>query len=255
MRVYHLSHAHTRTGNLVLVNPSHPLQRGPLSSELTPVVPGGQGPLLERRAARLLRQLLELVSQRGEIVPVSGFRTQGEQEKLWADSLRDNGEEFTRSYVALPGCSEHQTGLAIDLGENRPDLDFIRPSFPSSGVCGEFLALASQYGFVRRYPAGKEAVTKIASEPWHFRFVGWPHSRLMEENGWTLEEYTEKLEGYPLSGPHLHCRMGGQALEVFTVPVPPESQVALELPEEGPCVLSGNNRGGVVVTLWRGCHG
>ena len=53
----------------------------------------------------------------GRIVPVSGWRSRKEQQAIWDDTLAKQGEAFTRSYVALPGCSEHETGLAIDLAE------------------------------------------------------------------------------------------------------------------------------------------
>ena len=82
--------------------------------------------------------------------------------------------------MALPGCSEHQTGLAIDLGKAAGYIDFIRPAFPYDGVCGRFRRLAARYGFIERYQRGKEEVTGISAEPWHFRYVGAPHAQLME---------------------------------------------------------------------------
>ena len=80
-------------------------------------------------------------------------------------------------------CSEHQTGLAIDLGLASEEIDVIRPNFPYSGVCAAFRKQAADYGFILRYPAGKEAVTGIAYEPWHFRYVGVPHARFMLNRG------------------------------------------------------------------------
>ena len=106
-------------------------------------------------------------------------------------SLAENGREFTEQYVARPGCSEHQTGLAIDLGLRLPEIDFIRPYFPYDGLAGRFRQLAAEYGFVERYPQGKEAVCGIAHEPWHFRYVGRPHALIMQKRGLTLEEYLQ----------------------------------------------------------------
>ena len=65
----------------------------------------------------MLAALLDGIRVAGRIVPVSGWRSHAEQQALYADSVRDNGLEFTQKYVALPGCSEHETGLAIDVGE------------------------------------------------------------------------------------------------------------------------------------------
>ena len=122
-------------------------------------------------------------------MPVSGWRSHREQQKIWDDTIAEKGELFTRKYVAVPGCSEHETGLAIDLAENAPEIDFICPEFPRTGICGKFRERAPHYGFIERYPKGKESVTGIGAEPWHFRYVGLPHSLIMTGLGLVLEEY------------------------------------------------------------------
>jgi D-alanyl-D-alanine dipeptidase/carboxypeptidase len=149
--------------------------------------------LLCRPAQEALSSLLAAIGGEEKIVPVSGYRPRSEQEAIYAASLRENGREFTRKYVALPGHSEHEIGLAIDLGENRPPIDFIRPAFPDSGICAQFKTRAAEFGFILRYPADKEAVTGIAHEPWHFRYVGPEHARAMVREGLTLEEYVARL--------------------------------------------------------------
>ncbi len=231
-------------GPVILVNQTHPLRPGS-EPQLTAADDRCPGIRMERRAAGLLAACVSAVGGKDEIVPVSGWRSQKEQQEIWDSSLEENGEEFTRSYVALPGCSEHQSGLAIDLGRAAKHIDFIRPAFPYDGVCGAFRRAAAGYGFVERYQKGKEEITGIAAEPWHFRYVGVPHARLMEENGLCLEEYVPFLR----QGPRL-CRLAdGRAAQVFYVPCAGEETV-LELPE-GCCQVSGDNEGGFVVTLWR----
>lgn len=239
------------SGPLVLVNQSHPLEREPDTTSLLP--PDDRRPhiLLDARAGTVLNRFLSDLGCTGEIVPVSGYRSRGEQEAIFSDSLRDNGEAFTRSYVALPGCSEHQTGLAIDLGENRPDLDFIRPQFPDTGVFRTFRRRASEYGFILRYPEDKTSLTGIQYEPWHFRYVGWPHARLMEREGLVLEEYHRLLEDYPECGPHLHFQEQGRSFEVYTVSRDNLEDLPSRLPKNTLCQWSGNNGSGVVVTIWR----
>lgn len=154
---------------------------------------GGTDVLLERHAAYALEQLMERIGGWREIVPVSGWRSGEEQRQIWEDSLQKNGMEFTGTYVAFPGHSEHESGLAIDLGLKKDVIDFIRPDFPCDGICGRFRALAPDYGFIERYPKGKEAVTHIGYEPWHFRYVGTPHARILTESGLALEEYVVQL--------------------------------------------------------------
>ena len=102
----------------------------------------------------------------------------------------------TRKFVAYPGCSEHQTGLAIDLGANLPEIDFICPEFPDTGIFGKFREKAADFGFIERYPKGKEAVTGIGAEPWHFRYVGVPHAAVMKAGGLVLEEYAEERNAF-----------------------------------------------------------
>ncbi len=173
---------------LILVNRHHAYPAN-APQDLVPVHPDSPDILMEREAAQALARLMEQIDDWRHIVPVSGWRSFEEQQMIYLDSLRDNGREFTQQYVALPGHSEHQTGLAIDLGLRQPDIDFIRPNFPYEGICQEFRKLAPAYGFIQRYPAGKETVTGIAHEPWHFRYVGRPHGERITERGLTLEEY------------------------------------------------------------------
>ncbi len=173
---------------LVLVN----LQNAyPAGTEQDLVAVQGSYPdiLMEREAALALSRLMAQIDGWRFIAPVSGWRSQAEQQSIWDQSLRDHGLEFTRQFVALPGHSEHQTGLAIDLGLRAKEIDFIRPNFPYDGICQTFRELAPAYGFIERYPKGKEAVTGIAHEPWHFRYVGIPHAEKMTRRGLTLEEY------------------------------------------------------------------
>ena len=231
-------------GLLILVNAEHPIQHME-RPVLAPAVPGSDI-LLDTRAAAMLSGVISRIGAAGEIVPVSGWRSEAEQREIWDGSMRDSGEEFTRKYVALPGCSEHQTGLAIDLALRVDNIDFIRPEFPYDGVCGRFRALAADYGFVERYQSGKEGVTGIAAEPWHFRYVGRPHARIMCEMGLCLEEYVEYLRAYPYPERLLEVRGEVYEAEVGFA----GARDALGLPD-APYQVSGNNVDGYIYTLWR----
>lgn len=185
--------------HLVLVNREHPFIYPAERSDLVPVFEDRPDILMERTAAKALIRLLEDIGGFGTIVPVSGWRSREEQRQIWSDTVEDKGVSFARKYVALPGCSEHETGLAIDLAKNAPDIDFVCPDFPREGICQRFRELAPHYGFIQRYPGDKESVTGISEEPWHFRYVGTPHSEIMAEGGMALEEYvysTQKGRGH-----------------------------------------------------------
>ena len=214
----------------------------------------GKPVLMERRAANLLDKLMEEIHGWRKITPVSGWRAQEEQQKIWDDSLAERGLAFTEEFVALPGHSEHQTGLAIDLGLTMPEIDFICPAFPYRGICQIFRTQAARFGFVERYPAGKEEVTGIGHEPWHFRYVGAPHAAIMAQNGLTLEEYTDFIRWYPY-GERSYCyRQGGTELCVSFCKARPEGDTELELKGESPYAISGNNVDGFVITEWRSCN-
>lgn len=235
------------TDPLLLVSAAHPMLED-VRPELTAADENWPQVLLERQAARLLVACVQAVGGRGQIVPVSGWRSREEQQQIWDDTMEKEGEAFTRQYVALPGCSEHQTGLAIDLSLAAPHIDFIRPDFPDTGVCRAFQEQAGKYGFILRYPAGKEHITGIAYEPWHFRYVGVPHGAIMTQLGLTLEEYLELMDGYPDGDRPFRFRMGEYQFGICRLPDDcPEE----DLPRgEGGCQLSRDNRGGLIVTTW-----
>ncbi len=175
-------------GNLILVNPDFPMiKKEPY--DLTAI--NNSEIKICREAASQLDLAMKKINGWTGITPVSGYRSFEEQQNIWNDCLKENGIDFTQKYVAKPACSEHQTGLAIDLGMTQLHIDFVRPEFPDYGICGQFKKIVADFGFILRYPLGKEHITKIAYEPWHFRYVGIPHAQIICENGLVLEEYIE----------------------------------------------------------------
>lgn len=240
-------------GDLILVNGPHPY-RETLRPELAPVPGPGSPVRLARRAADALSRLMAAIGGWDGIVPVSGWRSHQEQQAIWNQSLADHGPDFTRTYVARPGSSEHETGLAIDLGLRSHDLDFLRPAFPDVGVCQTFRDLAPAYGFLQRYPAGKEALTGIGHEPWHFRYAGQPHASLMAELDLTLEEYLDFLRAYPYGSSAYETRDNGGTAWVSYLAASPTGTTALDLPEGLVCTVSGNNVDGYIITTRRTEH-
>lgn len=238
-------------GPLILVNAQHPY-RPAEAPALAPVgrSPGGQPVLLEQQAAKMMGHLMAAAGGQGEILPVSGHRSHAEQQAIYDDTLQKRGEAFTRQYVALPGHSEHETGLALDVTAAKEAFDFICPSFPSDGLSGRFSQLAALYGFILRYPKGKSDITGIAYEPWHFRYVGWPHSSLMAARGWTLEEYIDTLAH--CEGPEnaLVCQEQEYAIRSYTLPFGEGDALEVDLPTGVAWQASGNNIAGMVVTTW-----
>lgn len=238
-------------GYLMLVNREHAIRTELIQSTQRLVAADPRYPevLLARQPAALLARLIKNCGGQDRILPVSGYRTLHEQTRLFDDSLRRNGREFTHQFVALPNCSEHQTGLAIDLAENKPGIDPIRPDLPYTGVFGAFRDLAAAYGFVERYPKGKEAVTGIAFEPWHFRYVGHPHASIMRDKGLVLEEYLEFIRSFPYPERAYLVNTGETAFQISFVLVERDHPVSIPRPD-GRFWISGNNADGAIVTSW-----
>ena len=155
----------------------------------------------------------------------SDLRTKEEQEALYAE------DPLT---ATVPGASEHQTGLALDVyvAYYAGDAFIKSPS-------GRFVnSHAHEYGFIIRYPSYAEGVTGIRFEPWHIRYVGRPHSDAIYRNHTTLEEYIESLEigkWYEVDG-YLVSRQGADG--TFILPENFES-----------CTVSPDNTGCYIVTV------
>ena len=254
MKAVTLRREQVYSGNLLLVNARHPLRQSMTPDQIRPLSGKTESRpsqiCLERKTALVLETLFATIGSSSSLVPVSGFRTRQEQEDLYTSSLKEHGKAFTESYVAAPGHSEHETGLAIDLALNQEKIDFLRPYFPRDGICGRFRSKAASYGFVERYREGKEALTGIAPEPWHFRYVGLPHASVMDANGFCLEEYLDYLRDFPYEGRHLQVHVENKTFELFYKKAE-EDLTRLELPGYLPFQVSGDNREGFIFTLWR----
>jgi len=240
-------------GNLILVNKKFPLCQQNTKNDVTlvPISSMHSEIFLASIASNMLEQLFIACNAGNQIVPTSGFRTLREQEQIFVDSMMENGEEFTLKFVALPNQSEHQTGFAIDVAENKENIDFICPYFPYNGICQKFRMKAARYGFIERYLKGKEALTGISHEPWHFRYVGYPHSEIIQKNDLTLEEYIDFIKVYPYDKKHLLFENIDQKIEIFYVKAASESQNTIVFTDDIPFQVSGNNVDGFIITLWR----
>jgi D-alanyl-D-alanine carboxypeptidase len=126
-----------------------------------------------------------------ELVAFSTFRSFERQETLYNQYVAKDGKEAADQYSARPGYSEHQTGLAFDIGEKNFEQHWATASFGETPA-GEWVSQnAHFYGFILRYPLGKEEVTGYMHESWHFRYVGVEPATDMFTHKQTLEEYLE----------------------------------------------------------------
>ena len=122
------------------------------------------------------------------IIIDSGYRSYAYQEQVWNHNVKEKGLSYTKQYVAPPGASEHQTGLAVDIAVfiNNEYNDNVNENYPEYQW---MIENAYKYGFILRYPKGKESITGYNFEAWHFRYVGQDLALKLQQDNITLEEY------------------------------------------------------------------
>lgn len=181
------------------------------------------------------------------LIVYGSYRTNEFQKQLYEQFTANESEsESEGSIVALPGFSEHESGYAIDFSETE--------SYDYQGT-GDFQWLnnnCSKYGFIIRYTAEKEKITKYRNEPWHFRYVGTPHAKYMTENNICLEEYIELLRNnYQYGTEHLKIKdENGASYEIYFYPSDDASDYTnVAVPTGVKYDISGNNVDGFIVTV------
>lgn len=252
MKLLQLTKENIYQGKLILVNKNYPLRQEEekAAGNLISVTHEYPSVMMESHAGAMLAQLIKACQGEKEIIPVSGYRSHREQQSIFDTSMTENGKAFTLQFVALPGCSEHQTGLAVDVAKKQEDIHWICPDFPYSGICRRFREKAANFGFVQRYQDGKEHITGISPEPWHFRYVGYPHSKIMEEKKFSLEEYIDFLMGFPYGENPLFFEENGARIQISCLRLGDRPGITCPAPE-GLWQISGNNVNGVIITVWR----
>ena len=152
-------------------------------------------PMISKSIKPYLDKLIIDAQKEGFSIMVdSGYRSYQYQEIVFKNLVKEKGEQALL-LSALPGTSEHQTGLAFDFA-------FLKNGIYCDDVkedTEEAIWMQNnsyKYGFILRYPKGKENITGYTHEPWHFRFVGLEVAKIIFENGLTLEEYHKNLTNY-----------------------------------------------------------
>lgn len=184
--------------NLILVNRWNPLPED-FEVELTTL---RSGHIVDKRIAEELNEMLDAAKREG-LYPVicSSYRSQQKQEYLYQNRVsRAQQEGFSKAeakleaagWVAVPGTSEHQAGLALDIvSSSYQGLDQKQEETAEQKWLMEN---SWRYGFILRYPEEKKEITGINYEPWHYRYVGKKAAREIYKQGICLEEYLEQFD-------------------------------------------------------------
>ena len=178
--------------NLILVNDDYRIPRN-YEVELTEL---SNGEKVDSRIYPQLQQMFDDARTEGlELFVREGYRTTQDQKNIMNERIQkyqDEGysrweaKERAEEYVAEPGTSEHELGIAVDINADT--------SKCSADAVYTWLANnAYKYGFIKRYPDDKTEITGVNTEPWHYRYVGVDSAIEMQEKGLCLEEYIESL--------------------------------------------------------------
>lgn len=228
-------------GNLLLVNSEYPVDRESIKSDVVNLfkhneLVKGYGLLdndtyLSEDIARKFSDMIAAAEKEGvsNFFITSGFRDFDEQRVLY--------QEKGSAYALPPGYSEHNLGLSLDVGTTQMKM--------AEAPEGEWIEKnAWKYGFILRYPEDKADVTGIEYEPWHIRYVGLPHSAIMKENNFVLEEYLDYLK----EKKKVSAKVDGQKYTVSYYAF--SENTTINIAENHEYEISGNNMDGVIVTVY-----
>lgn len=173
-----------------IVNKSHTISPDYVPSDLVqPNVPTNETQLLRKEAADALEHMFQAASEEGiSLYLISGYRDYQLQTSLYNTYVARMGSEQAERIDDHPGASEHQIGLAADLGTTDHVCE-LGGCFSTTQAYQWLIHNSYRYGWILRYPEGKEDVTGIMYSPWNFRYVGTEEAQKLHESGLTMEEY------------------------------------------------------------------
>lgn len=179
----------------VLVNRDYPISKDYVPDDLVvPNIPFSyygvyEKSYMRKRAADALEELFAVAREAGYTLKgVSAYRSYERQTQIYNNNVKTRGEEATNKVSAMPGSSEHQTGLAIDVSADSVGCT-LEESFGKTAEGKWLKKNCHKFGFIIRYPKNKSKITGYSYEPWHIRYVGPNLAKYLKKKKMTLEEY------------------------------------------------------------------
>jgi len=170
---------------ILLVNKYHVLSSSYVPSNLSQAKGCGK-PTMVKEAAHAYDLMCDAITKAGiGLSQWTAYRSYGFQKGIYDNYLKHYSQAYTDTFAARPGFSEHQTGLAVDVSSTNHTF----ASFEETDSYTWLKQNAYKYGFIIRYPKGKEDITGYKFESWHYRYVGVDIAKHITELGITLDEY------------------------------------------------------------------
>lgn len=150
---------------------------------------------LEKKTYEQFLKLQNFIKEQGYTIAIeSGYRSSSYQQKLWDECVKKYGLEHTKKFVAFSGYSEHQSGLAVDFLLYEDKVFYEEQKMKGHPVLKVVADNAYRFGFIIRYPKGKENITGYGYEPWHLRYIGdVKKAKYIKDNNLCFEEYYKRL--------------------------------------------------------------
>ena len=168
-------------GYLIICNKYHTLKSNYVPDLVS--LDGYGGGKMEKVAATHFKEMVNAAKKDGiSIYNVSGYRSYNTQKDLYNGYVSRNGQAKADTFSARAGTSEHQTGLATDVNN-------VSDSFANTKAYKWLIENSYKYGFILRYPKGKEEITGYKYEPWHYRYIGVDAAKVVYEKDITYDEY------------------------------------------------------------------
>lgn len=252
--IKYLNYSEIHKGSLILVNDSHEYVVPPEEESLTSIdeikteyyMIRDVNMQMDTLAAKNFNSMMSgffQQSSHSDIMITEAYVSANHQNIIYNQALENS------RYESRGGFSEHQTGLAADIGIYPANSQSYR--YVPAGDYAWISENCTKYGFIQRYPDNKSDKTGIKDHTEHFRYVGIPHAYYMKENNLSLEEYLQTLKKYTYGSKTLSVSCYSKDYEIYFIRAKDENSenVGVYVPRNNQYTISGNNADGFIITV------
>lgn len=180
------------------------------------------------------------------VMVFNGYLDYEAQKSYYDRAVSNYGEDKASMMQSKPGFADAHTGYSIEF---RMYVNNEATEFKGEDETSWIVENAYRYGFIQRFPEGKELTTGFNASASKYRYVGIPHSVIIRNNELTLEEYITRVKAYTYDTNHWYCEFEGSTYEVYYVSASNDEKTVIHVPSDKEFSVSGNNVDGFIVTV------